>query len=76
MVGEDAQAPSGTVDGNLIVIRVKPNMTNIPSQRSTDYIMELHTFVTVGDASYNIDSETQTYDIYHHLAEFIIPANN
>lgn len=68
--------PTGTVDGSTIVIRVKPNVANIPTQRSQDYRMYLHTFVMVGEHSYNIDSETQNYDRYHHLAEFIIPANN
>ena len=76
MVENMALDPTGTVDGSVITLRVKPNMANIPSQRTTDYIMELHTFVTVGDNAYNIDSETQNYDRYHHLAEFIIPANN
>jgi hypothetical protein len=76
MVDGLALDPTGTVDGSTITLRVKPNMANIPGQRSTDYIMYLHTYVTVGESAYNIDSETQAYDIYHHLAEFIITANN
>lgn len=76
MVGGLALDPTGTVDGNTIVLRIKPNMLTIPENRTQDYRMYLHTYVTVGDNAYNIDSETQNYDYYHHLAEFIIPANN
>lgn len=70
-------SPMGTVgeDGGLITLRICPNFANIPAERPSAYSMVLHTFVEVGDKAYNIDSETQSFDVYHNLAEFIIPAN-
>lgn len=70
------RAPSGTVDNNKIVLRLRPNSSTIPSSRTSDYTMVLHTFIEIGDNAYNIDSETQIYDQYHSLATFTIPANN
>ncbi len=72
-----AQAPAGTVgeDGGIITLQIRPNFANIPSERPSAYSMVLHTYVEVGDKAYNFDSESQSFDIYHNLAEFIIPAN-
>ena len=71
-----ASAPTGTVNNEKITLCIRPKPANIPSSRTLDYSMLLHTYVEVGDKAYNIDSETQIYDQYLDLAHFIIPANN
>ena len=69
-------APTGTVDATkTITLQIRPNTANIPNSRSEAYTMVLHTYVEVGDNAYNIDSETQLFNVYNKLAGFIIPAN-
>lgn len=76
MDGDTPVAPRGTVVANqTITLQLRPNPSNIPSSRSEAYSMVLHTFVEVGENAYNVDSETQLFNVYDKLAEFIIPAN-
>lgn len=75
MVDGVASDPVGTVDDKTITLRIKPNVSAIPAERTSAYNMILHTFVTVGENIYNIDSETQNFDRYNSYATFTIPAN-
>ena len=78
--GEESPNLYGTVQTSgttvkPIVLKITPNMSNIPSSRSEDYTMIIHTYAVAAGKMVNIDSETQTSDGRYDYTKFVI-ANN
>ena len=78
--GEESPNLNGTVQTSgtnvkPIVLKITPNMSNIPSSRPEDYTMIIHTYAMAAGKMVNIDSETQTSDGRYDYTKFVI-ANN
>ena len=69
------QTVGGGTDVKPIILKITPNMANIPSTRTEDYTMILHTYAVVSGKTVNIDTETQTSDGRYHEARFVIAHN-
>lgn len=69
------QTVGGGTDVKPIILKITPNMSRIPSSRTEDYTMILHTYAVVSGKTVNIDSETQTSDGRYHEAHFVIAHN-
>lgn len=78
--GLESENLSGTVQTvgltvTPILLKITPNTDKIPSSRSENYTMILHTFAVVNGRMVNIDSETQTTDGRYPHAHFDIASN-
>ena len=69
------QTVGGGTDVKPIILKITPNMANIPSSRTEEYTMILHTFAVVNGKTVSIDTETQTTDQRYDYAKFVIAPN-